>query len=283
MIKGLDASSIQGNLPIKDLNDAGIRFLIHKCKQGNDGRDAYFDRNTSAAKNAGWYVGAYHFLYPLPALDPIKQAEGFFAASTLGAAAGELPPALDLEWPDPDAGWSKWGCTAPQVCAWSRKCVERVAEIYGRKPMIYIYPYFAQKLRTGGGDMEWLAEYPLWIASYAAKPAMPEPWKTWAFWQYDGNKGERLPNGVDADFNWFNGDEAALAAFAGKAAPSLDLSSTKGIQLALQKCGFDPGPIDGIPGKRTKAATVAFQSAHGLKPDGIVGPLTRAALLKALS
>lgn len=68
------------------------------------------------------------------------------------------------------------------------------------------------------------------------------------------------------------------AGLAKPTAPALDLLSTKGVQLALQKAGFDPGPIDGIPGKRTKAATVAFQSAHGLKPDGIVGPLTRAAL-----
>ena len=40
--------------------------------------------------------------------------------------------------------------------------------------------------------------------------------------------------------------------------------------------------LDGIPGKRTLAATVAFQSDRGLKPDGIVGPKTREALRIAL-
>ena len=216
MIRGLDASSVQGMLPIAALDAAGCKFLIHKCQQGNDGKDPCFERNTSAAKNAGWKVGAYHFLYPLPHLDPLAQAEGFFKASTLGAASGELPPALDLEWPDPDAGWANWGCTGPQICDWSRKCCERVAQLYGRKPMIYIYPYFAAKLRgrgATGGDMSWLSDYPLWIASYAAKPVIPAPWSTWSMWQYDGNGGERMPNGGDADFNRFNGDDAALEAF----------------------------------------------------------------------
>lgn len=218
MIRGLDASSVQGNLPIKALDDAGVRFLIHKCQQGNDGRDPCFDRNVSAARNAGWYVGAYHFLYPLPHLDPVAQAEGFFKASDLGSRAGELPPALDLEWPDPDAGFAKWGCTPAQVNDWSQRCAARVAELFGRKPLIYTYPYFMSKLRGRGAlgpDVSWLAEYPLWIASYAPQPILPAPWSSWAFWQYDGNGGEKMPNGGDADFNRFNGDESALATFAG--------------------------------------------------------------------
>ncbi len=217
MIRGLDASSVQGLLQIDALDAAGCKFLIHKCQQGNDGRDPFFDRNINAACAKGWTVGAYHFLYPLPHLDPVAQAEGFYAASKLGEADGELPPSLDLEWPDPDAGWAKHGCTAAQVCDWSRKCVERVAELFGKKPIIYIYPYFAAKLAAG--DMSWLAEYPLWIASYGGtKPTIPKPWSDWTMWQYDGNGGARMPNGGDADFDWYNGDDEALTAFCRRAA-----------------------------------------------------------------
>ncbi len=212
MIRGLDASSVQGALPIKALNDAGCRFLIHKCQQGNDGKDPYFERNVSAARAAGWKVGAYHFLYPLPHLDPVTQADGFYAASDLGAYNGDLPPAIDLEWPDPDAGWANRGCTAEQISDFARRCAERMTELYRRRPLVYIYPYFAAKLRAGA-DITWLSEYPLWIASYAVQPLVPHPWSTWAFWQYDGNGGERMPGGGDADFNRFNGDEVALEAF----------------------------------------------------------------------
>ena len=38
--------------------------------------------------------------------------------------------------------------------------------------------------------------------------------------------------------------------------------------------------IDGILGPKTTAAFKIFQSAHGLVPDGIVGPLTKAEMQK---
>ncbi|MCY1704472.1 NlpC/P60 family protein [Pannonibacter sp. SL95] len=57
----------------------------------------------------------------------------------------------------------------------------------------------------------------------------------------------------------------------------------KEIQRALEAKGFRPGAIDGIPGRRTRAAVVRFQAAHNLTPDGIVGPVTRRALLGPVS
>lgn len=56
--------------------------------------------------------------------------------------------------------------------------------------------------------------------------------------------------------------------------------STLTIQAALQEAGYNPGPIDGIRGRRTIRAVKAFQRAHGLQVDGIVGPLTAAALFR---
>lgn len=57
-----------------------------------------------------------------------------------------------------------------------------------------------------------------------------------------------------------------------------DLHTTLGIQEALVRHGFDPGPLDGYPGPRTRAAVEAFQRSRGLDVDAIVGPITRAAL-----
>ena len=45
-------------------------------------------------------------------------------------------------------------------------------------------------------------------------------------------------------------------------------------QKRLRELGFDPGPIDGIRGRRTIGAIKRFQAANGLEADGIVGPLT---------
>src|SRR5579864_9557685 len=101
MLRGLDVSAAQGRVDWGCVAGMGCRFAIIKCKQGNDGIDPRFAENVAGAKAAGLLVGAYHFAYPLPKLDPRAQARAFFEASSLGNRAGELPPALDLEWPAP--------------------------------------------------------------------------------------------------------------------------------------------------------------------------------------
>jgi Putative peptidoglycan binding domain len=62
----------------------------------------------------------------------------------------------------------------------------------------------------------------------------------------------------------------------------VDLFLVSGYQAALRQLGFDPGPIDGIAGPRTRAAVEAFQRAEGLAVDSIVGPQTRARLRERL-
>ncbi len=57
---------------------------------------------------------------------------------------------------------------------------------------------------------------------------------------------------------------------------------TREIQTRLKALGFDPGPIDGIPGRMTTAAVKAFQKAKKLVQDGIVGPKTIAALVGSM-
>ena len=52
------------------------------------------------------------------------------------------------------------------------------------------------------------------------------------------------------------------------------------IQQALLNAGFDPKGIDGIWGRNSIAAAMAFQRANGLLVDGIVGPQTLGKLFK---
>lgn len=52
----------------------------------------------------------------------------------------------------------------------------------------------------------------------------------------------------------------------------------KSIQRKLQSLGFDPGPIDGVPGQQTKQAVIRFQKSKRLVQDGIVGNKTYLAL-----
>ncbi len=57
--------------------------------------------------------------------------------------------------------------------------------------------------------------------------------------------------------------------------------TTLQIQKALKKAGFDPGPLDGVRGRKTIAAIKAFQKKHRLTQDGIVGSKTASKLMGA--
>jgi immune inhibitor A len=50
------------------------------------------------------------------------------------------------------------------------------------------------------------------------------------------------------------------------------------LQQSLINLGFNPGPVDGDFGPKTDQAVRAYQASRGLVADGIVGPLTWAAL-----
>jgi peptidoglycan hydrolase-like protein with peptidoglycan-binding domain len=63
-----------------------------------------------------------------------------------------------------------------------------------------------------------------------------------------------------------------------QATPAAAASGIGAIQKKLSDLGYDPGPIDGIMGPLTRAAIRAFQAARGLAVDGIVGPQTAGAL-----
>ena len=52
------------------------------------------------------------------------------------------------------------------------------------------------------------------------------------------------------------------------AVPNLDRDSARIVQHALQNKGFDPGPIDGRVGPRTRQAVRNFQYRYGMKASG---------------
>jgi hypothetical protein len=53
-------------------------------------------------------------------------------------------------------------------------------------------------------------------------------------------------------------------------------------QEKLTLLGYEPGPVDGLMGPRTRAAIRLFQTDAEIKVDGIVGPQTRRALDEAI-
>jgi hypothetical protein len=62
-----------------------------------------------------------------------------------------------------------------------------------------------------------------------------------------------------------------------------DGPAVRTLQRALRRLGFAAGSLDGVFGAKTEAAVTAFQRAHGLTPDGVVGAATARALNRALA
>ena len=238
MILGVDVHAGYQMIDWERVAKAGVRFAIVKCTLGNEpaGDDRLFARNVAGAKAAGILVGAYHFAFPLPSgsllprgRSPKEQAERFFTVSKgLGANVGELPPALDFEWPARwdktkfvdannngvlDAGeklvdqWARWGISAASISEWGLECLEHLKRLWGRVPMIYEYPHFREMLGEYGKGAVW-TRYPLWIATYpesarattlpppGAKPILNAPWSDWAIWQFSADGSPMRIDGI---------------------------------------------------------------------------------------
>lgn len=193
-VRGLDISIVQGNVDFQAVAASGIQFIVARCGVGNGGIDVDYKKNIAAAKAAGLYVMAYHFIYPLPPLasqpmrDPVKQAQYHF-----NACGGELA-AIDCEWPAPQ-DFAKWGCSPAQLNEWMLTYLQTYTQLdNGRKPLVYTYPYWAAAVKFD----DQFAQYPLWIASYQATPSIPHPWTDYVMWQTTGGGGH-LPNGAPVD------------------------------------------------------------------------------------
>ena len=59
-------------------------------------------------------------------------------------------------------------------------------------------------------------------------------------------------------------------------------AEVKSLQNNLKNLGYLNGPADGAFGSGTEAAVKAFQKAHGMTPDGLVGGGTKAQISKAI-
>lgn len=220
-IQLIDISAAQGVLPIamlQRLKAEGLRGVICKVTEGPyvDGTAA---RNMENARAAGLLVGEYGFAR-MSLGDPEPQVEALWKAT--GETMPDLAPVLDLE-SRPD-GWSN-----AQVIAWAERWVTAALAKFGPRCVLYSYPFYLQQLSDALRGSVILTSCFLWIAGGRGYingdghipdltkegPPLIQPWgRDWAIWQFDGNGGRRLPNGVDVDWNVVR-DERTLAALRG--------------------------------------------------------------------
>lgn len=240
MIRGTDMSAMQGNVPDAvwaALAEQGLRFAFLRAVVGNETWvDGSARVNAERARAHGILVAPYVFAYPLPHIDPVKAAEYFVEKlQGMGMAPDELPPMLDAEWPPREEykvidgvrtltyPWRRWGCTAEQIRDWLERCLDRCEELTGIAWLFYSFRYWLTCIEASKSPA--LGRRGLVLADYThsgrwpsdaelARLKVPGPWDRILFVQHDGDGGMRLPNGVDADFDCFLGDEDELRSLA---------------------------------------------------------------------
>jgi N-acetylmuramidase/Putative peptidoglycan binding domain len=96
---------------------------------------------------------------------------------------------------------------------------------------------------------------------------------------HDWTKLARGYNGPNYAINQYDVKlGAAYQKFSNGALPDL---TSRTAQLYLTYAGFNPGPVDGLPGALTQAALRQFQQKNGLPATGTLDDATRAALQPA--
>ena len=281
-MNGIDISRYQ-----KGINLAVVPadFVIVKASQGASS-SVYptFKEQITQADQPGKLLGVYHYASQGGA---IAEAEKFLR--TVEAYIGKAILCLDWE-KDDNVNFKN-----PQYALSWLKYVEQRT---GIKPFIYMSKSVARKYSN-----IWDASYPFWCAQYKLIPPKTYvddpwtdtkgfgPWKDCAILQYS-SKGRLAgyDGNLDLDKAYITADQWRDYAGGRVVQPSQPTTSRpllrKGDrndyvlhwQKYLNQSGFPCGFEDGIFGNRTEKAVKQYQMAHGLVPDGIIGPKTWASL-----
>lgn len=221
---GIDAARWQGELQVSSLESAGIRYAIVKATHGlSKNPDAQFQRSWRALGSSSVLRGGYHWFTDA---DPEAQAEKFVETVGELRETGDMPLAVDFE--EPSTVYN-----GKVLLDRLRVCLAKVEDLTGRRVMLYSGTWYWQKFVAGADASDIVDRYLYWHSQYPRvemrdrrscglhppklpAPTLPKPWvdkKTPYFlWQFDGNGGCEIPNGVDADFNVFPGSFEELAA-----------------------------------------------------------------------
>lgn len=202
-LKIIDASNWQNN----NVADYDVDGFIFKATEGRGYVDPTCDPKYQRAKARGKLLGVYHFARPDLGNSAEAEAE-YFCSNTKGYWE-KKEAILALDW---EAG-NLWDV------AWAKRWLDKVAEITGVKPLIYMSASVVTQY-----DWSSIAKtYGLWIAGYPNKynvvnPPTPTPadmpykigaWDFWAIWQYSSSKGT-------LDLNIAQMDATAWGKYAGK-------------------------------------------------------------------
>ncbi len=173
-IQGIDVSKYQGNVDWTAVYSSGVKFAWIKATEGGDYLDEKFHQNWEMAREAGLRRGAYHFAYWCR---PAAEQAAWFLANVPNDPMA-LPPVLDVEWNDQSKTCPRH-LSREQALAMMKTILDAMEQAYGKRPVIYTSVDFHRDVLQG----EFL-DYPIWVRSVKAYPAVKYGNRRWHFWQH---------------------------------------------------------------------------------------------------
>jgi len=185
-VRGLDISAYQHvGKPIdwQEIARQGVQFVSVKASEGTYYRNPYYGPDTRAAKAAGLIVLPYVFANPAAAGGAPTARYAVGVTGKHGPSGSPL--VVDLE-NDPYKKKSDcYGVSRGETIKWIAGFLAQAHKMTGRWPVIYTTAAWWSEC-TGGTSR--FNHDPLWLAAFGpSSPAVPAPWRRWAFWQYSDN------------------------------------------------------------------------------------------------
>lgn len=197
-VRGVDVSHYQGEIDWPELARQDISFAYVKATEGSGATDDRFLYNWQNARNAGLWVGAYHFFsYDSPGAE---QAANFIR--NVPKLPDALPPVIDVEFYGPyHRSPADPGTAVPEI----RAMADVLREHYGVSPMIYATRRSYRLYIEGNFD-----DCRLWMRDVFAVPH-----EDWDFWQYTDRARLKGYSGHEPfiDMNVFSGTRAEFEAY----------------------------------------------------------------------
>lgn len=177
--KGIDISSLNGDVNLRNLKESGYDFAMIRCGFGSDSSyqdDKQFEANVQKCESLGIPWGAYLYSYALNTSDAIDEAK--HVIRLLKGKKPTLPIAFDME--DAD-GWKK-SHGMPSDSMLVSICKTFLSEIKkaGYYPMLYASLSW---LNNQLNDSSLLNSYDVWVAQWNSECNYLKPY---GMWQYGG-------------------------------------------------------------------------------------------------
>lgn len=177
--KGIDISSLNGDVNLRNLKESGYDFAMIRCGFGSDSSyqdDKQFEANVQKCESLGIPWGAYLYSYALNTSDAVSEAK--HVIRLLKGKKPILPIAFDME----DADGYKKNNGMPSNSTLVSICKTFLSEIKkaGYYPMLYASLSW---LNNQLNDSSLLNSYDVWVAQWNSECNYLKPY---GMWQYGG-------------------------------------------------------------------------------------------------